>query len=108
KIGRLVHHMTVGQDISVWREDHPRPSSDDAAGRARPAGAGGDAHDRRADVLHDRDDRLRVGIQELAIVDTAGLESVRHCSPLWRFFRCPALAARFTLLWALVSACRYV
>jgi len=83
EIGRLVHHVAVGQDISVRREDHCRTSSDNACSRTGPSGAGGDAHDRRADVLHDRDDRSRVGVQEFTVVDAAGRESVHHCSHLW-------------------------
>src|SRR5216684_3039982 len=53
-----------------------RASSPDAAPEA--AASGGDAHNRGTDVLHDRDDRSRVGVQELAIVDAAGSISLER------------------------------
>src|SRR2546422_8697250 len=53
-----------------------RASSPDAAPEA--AASGGDAHTRGTDVLHDRDDRSRVGVQEPAIVDAAGSISLER------------------------------
>ena len=78
EILRFVHHVAVGQDISVRREDHTRTRADDARSPTRAAASGGDAHNRGADVLHDRDDRSRVGVQEPAIVDAAGSISLER------------------------------
>ena len=57
QIRRRVHHVTVRDDVPVRREDHAGARADRAGRPAGPPTAGGDADDRRANPLRDRDDR---------------------------------------------------
>ena len=53
-LGAQLSNLLTG----LLRDGHP----DDARSPTRPAGAIGDTHIRGTDVLHDRDDRSRVGV----------------------------------------------
>ena len=61
-VARAVDHVRVGQRQPIGGDDDARAGA--AAASLAVAAAGVDAHDRRPDGVHDRGDRLGIGVEQ--------------------------------------------